>query len=148
MNFIYDVPQECGTRVDTFFVCAGKQDTGLSIIGADRFSFAYQDFALADLTQARHRNELKKAPTNYLYIDYAMRGLGSHSCGPNPEECYELRAHAFTFGFAITPKVDAAELLELWRKDLGVKTQKRSGTYVREKQERVVSLQECNINRE
>ena len=148
MNFMYDIPQECGTRVDTFFVRVGDQKQGLSVIGADRFAFAYHNFTLENLTMARHRNELEEASANYLYIDYAMRGLGSHSCGPDPEECYELRPHAFTFGFAISPKVDAEELLDLWRKDLVIKTQRRSGTYVREKQERVVSLQECNINRD
>lgn len=75
-----------------------------------------------------------------------MRGLGSHSCGPNPEECYELRAHAFRFAFMLTGEKETENLLELSRKDLGSKTIKMSQTYVRDKQERIISKIECNVN--
>ena len=148
MNFIYDIPQECGTRTETSFVRVADQDGGLSVIGSDQFSFSYHDFAQDDLVCARHRNELKKAEKNYLYIDYRIRGLGSHSCGPNPEECYELRAHDFRFAFALTAETEAEKLLELSRKDFGAKTEQLSQTYVRERQERKVGKMECDINRE
>ena len=59
MNFIYDIPQECGTRSDNLFVSVTDGKIGLSIIGSDDFAFSYHDFALDNLITARHRNELK-----------------------------------------------------------------------------------------
>ncbi|MBR2731595.1 MAG: hypothetical protein IKD72_06385, partial [Clostridia bacterium] len=43
-----------------------------------------------NLTAARHCDELEPGDVTYLYIDHKMRGLGSHSCGPEPEAAYEL----------------------------------------------------------
>ena len=146
MNFIYDIPQECGTRIDNSFVSVKSKNSGFSIIGSDSFTFSYHDFSLDDLISARHRNELKKSDMNYLYIDYAMRGLGSHSCGPNPEEQYELSPHEFRFAFVISGETDNEKLLELSRKDFGVKTQKLSSKYVYEEKEQRKNRIECNIN--
>jgi len=146
MNFLYDIPQECGTRTDNFFVSVTNEDYGLSIIGSDKFTFSYHDFSLDDLIMARHRNELKKSNKNYLYIDYAMRGLGSLSCGPDPEECYELRPHEFKFAFIISGNTDEETLLDLSRTDFGEKTSRLSETYIYEERERHINVIECNIN--
>jgi len=148
MNFLYDIPQECGTRTETSFVKVANKGCGLAIIGSNHFSFAYHDFTQEALTRARHRNELEKADKNYLYIDYRMRGLGSHSCGPNPEECYELRAHDFRFVFALTAETDEEKLLSLSRADFGVKTERLSENYVREKVVEEANVIECDVNRE
>lgn len=146
MNFQYDIPQECGTRVDNSYVKITGEEAGLAVVGSDHFSFSYHDFSLKDLTDARHRNELEKGDKNYLYIDYMMRGLGSHSCGPDPEECYELRAHDFRLVFALTGETDSERLLELSRKDFGKKTGRLSDNYVAQATEDVKSVLECNIN--
>jgi len=146
LNFIYDIPQECGTRIDNSYLLINSQNNGLSVIGSDTFVFSYHDFTLDDLTTARHRNELKKSDSNYLYIDYRMRGLGSHSCGPNPEECYELRAHEFKFSFMLSAETDEQTLLSLSRVDFGEKTEALSGTHVYEKKASKVNVIECNIN--
>lgn len=45
---------------------------------------------------------------NYLYIDYKMRGLGSHSCGPEPEAAYELPLGAFRWSFRFLPGAETA----------------------------------------
>lgn len=147
MNFQYDIPQECGTRCNNAFVRVADGDHNLSIVGSDEFAFSYHDFTLDNLIRARHRNELKKSPQNYLYVDYAMRGLGSYSCGPNPEECYELRPHTFQFAFLLTGNADIDALLNLSRTDFGVKNQKLSDTYVYEEKKQTVGILECNINR-
>lgn len=148
MNFLYDIPQECGNRIDNSFVNVKGKQGGLSVIGSDSFSFSYHDFSLDMLTKARHRNELKKSDKNTLYIDYIMRGLGSHSCGPNPEECYELRPHAFSFVFAISAENDTDKLLKLSRHGFDKKTKRLSDRYEKEKIESVKSIIECDINRE
>ena len=75
-----------------------------------------------------------------------MRGIGSHSCGPNPEECYELRPHEFKFAFVLSTKIDEISLLDLARTDFGEKTQKLSDTYIYQEQDRHTSVIECNIN--
>ena len=147
MNFMYDVPQECGTRIDNFFVSLTDKNCGLSVIGSDSFAFSYHDFSLDNLISARHRNELKKSDKNYLYIDYAMRGLGSHSCGPNPEECYELRPHEFKFSFIISGNTNKERLLEFARTDFGEKTSRLSETYVYEAKKISTNVVDCNINR-
>ncbi len=146
MNFFYDIPQECGTRTDNFFVSVTDGNCGLSVSGSDKFSFSYHDFTLDNLIGARHRNELKKADKNYLYIDYMMRGLGSHSCGPNPEECYELRPHEFRFVFVISGNANEEKLLELSRTDFGEKTSRLSETHNHEEKQSRTSVVECNIN--
>ena len=146
MNFIYDIPQECGTRIDNRFAAVTNGNHGFSVIGSDNFTFSYHDFSLDDLISARHRNELKKSDKNYLYIDYIMRGLGSHSCGPNPEECYELRPHEFRFVFMISGSTEEKELLALSRKDFGEKTARLSDSYTFEVKKVHQSVVECNIN--
>lgn len=140
MNFFYDVPQECGTRVDTRFVKAG----GLGLVGSPCFSFSYHDFCLEDLIRARHRNELKKADKNFLYVDYAMRGLGSKSCGPDPEECYELRAHEFRFAFLLVPEATEEELLALSRMRFSQSTEKLGPTHRFDPKTDHVNVVECD----
>ena len=148
MNFRYDVPQECGTRTDTRFVTLSGAEAGLSVIGMDTFSFSCHDFTLNDLEAARHRNKLEKADRKYLYIDYKMRGLGSHSCGPNPEECYELHPHHFRFAFAICGKQDENALLQLARTDFGVHTEALSEGYTFDTRWKPAGVIECDINRD
>ena len=144
MNFAYDVPQECGTRIDTRFVTIGKENP-LSIVGCPAFSFSYHDFTLSDLTTARHCNELKKSDKNYLYIDYAMRGIGSKSCGPDPEECYELHAHEFRFAFMLTTCGEEKELLAFARQQFGVVTEKLSEKHEYDVKKVHVNFVECNV---
>ena len=110
MNFIYDVPQETGNHEDTYRVTLTSPDCERSIvIAADEenpklFSFSYHPFTLENLTAARHCDELERSEENYLYIDRKVRGLGSNSCGPEPEEEYELKPEPFEFSFVIRIK--------------------------------------------
>ena len=54
-----------------------------------------------------------------MNIDYAMRGLGSNSCGPPPEEPYELRPHEFVFTVHLKPfSTEECEPMELSRRKL------------------------------
>ncbi len=101
---VYDMPQETGNHENTRFVSVcDASGQGLRVDGCREFAFSYHDFTLESLTAAKHKNELVRSAKNHLYIDYRMRGLGSHSCGPEPEEEYELHPHEFTFSFALTP---------------------------------------------
>lgn len=147
MNFQYDVPQECGTRTETRFVSVAGEGKTLTVIGADRFDFSCHDFTLRNLEEARHRNELTRTPEKYLYIDYKMRGLGSHSCGPNPEEQYELRPHAFRMVFALCG-ADTDTALTLSRKSFAVKTEALAGKHEFHQEKAAAGVIECDINRD
>jgi beta-galactosidase/evolved beta-galactosidase subunit alpha len=147
MNFRYDIPQECGTRLDNRFATVLGGDKALTVVGSDSFIFSCHNFTLHNLIRARHRNELKRTSEKYLYIDYRMRGLGSHSCGPNPEECYELRPHSFRLAFALCAESDASAALNLARAGFDARTEALSGRYEYHREEAVAGLIECNINR-
>ncbi len=144
MNVLYDYPQETGNHEKTVLVSLKSSDRkGFSIVGSNEFSFSYHDFALDDLENATHKNELHKSTDfNYLYVDYKNRGLGSESCGPPPEEKYELHPHSFEFSFVITPNgYDNA--LGLSRKAFEKTTRALSGTYVQEPIQRVSQIADC-----
>ena len=99
MNFLYDVPQETGNREDCRRVTVSGDDRALTVTG--RFSFSFHDFALKSLTETRHCDELEKSRERFLYIDHRHRGLGSNSCGPQPEAEYELPMGSFAWTFRI-----------------------------------------------
>ena len=147
MSFICDVPQECGTRIDNRFATVLGGDKALTVVGSDTFTFSCHDFTQENLIKARHCNELKRTAEKYLYVDYRMRGLGSHSCGPNPEECYELRPHSFRFTFGICGEADGDAALALARKAFCAGTEALSGRYEFHREEAVAGIIECNINR-
>ena len=137
MYTVFDMPQESGNRENTVFARLGE---GLAVIGCDEFSFSYHDVSLENLTNAMHRSELKKSENNYLYIDYKMRGIGSHSCGPEVEDKYELYPHAFEFAFALSGGLNDDSALELSKTDFGVKTRALSGKFDPEKDSGVINL--------
>ena len=146
LNTDYDYPQETGNHEDTYAMTlhTSSGECGLSVIGSDTFAFSYHDFTLDNLTDARHKNEITKSDKNYLYVDYKMRGLGSRSCGPDPEEKYELHPHKFTFTFAIKAS-DFDTAVSLSGFDLGKKTQALSETYKYEKPERITQIADCDL---
>lgn len=122
---MFDKPQECGNHEDTRFVSVScDKGYGVTVIGQSAFSFSYHDFSLDNLTRAKHRNEIERSDVNYLYVDYKMRGLGSNSCGPVPEEEFELHPHNFIFSFVLTDKKPCDEALRLARLKFGKQTQK------------------------
>lgn len=86
----------------------------------------------------RHKGEIKKDGRNYLYVNYINRGLGSASCGPQPEEEYELRPHSFRFVFMLKANDGEFENVEF-----DIKTQKLSDTYSAENVTKVKENFDC-----
>ncbi|MBO5197808.1 MAG: hypothetical protein J6B85_04720 [Lachnospiraceae bacterium] len=97
MSFEYERPQENGNRCDTSFMTIGD----LAVIGSGQFEFSVHDYSFESLMKAEHKGELCRSEHNYLYLDYRQRGLGSASCGPQPEEQYEFKPHSFRFAFLL-----------------------------------------------
>lgn len=144
MNVKYEVPQETGNRENCRFVSVtNDKKYGFSVVGTPEFSFSLHGFSLENLTAARHRSELKEAENNFLYIDYKMRGLGSRSCGPDPEEYCEVHPHTFVFSHLLVPSCDIAELTEYSRKEYPKMTKALSGAYVRPEETKMRELFEC-----
>ena len=85
-----------------------------------------------------------KSEKNYLYVDYKMRGLGSRSCGPDPEEKYELHPHKFAFTFVIGSS-DFESAVCASRADFGKKTEALSGTYTYQKPEKITQIADCDL---
>ena len=73
-----------------------------------------------------------------------MRGLGGKSCGPDPEEKYELHAHSFVFSFVISAS-NVNDALTLSKTDFGKGTKATSGTHAYVKPTTPRELVECKI---
>ncbi len=129
MNFMFDKPQDTGNREDTTFAVLSGEDKKLAVIGLDKFTFRYQDFSPWILDKAMHKNDIEKFDKNYFYCNYKMRGLGSRSCGPEPEEEFELRPHEFVFAFALSTVENVDEALRLSKYDFELKTEQLTDKY-------------------
>ncbi|MGN1047264.1 MAG: glycoside hydrolase family 2 TIM barrel-domain containing protein [Eubacteriales bacterium] len=131
MNFLFDYPQDTGNHEDTSFLrLENGEEKGLCIIGCDSFSFSYHNFTEENLLNACHRDELTEADFNTLLIDYRVRGLGSRSCGPEPEEEFELHPHRFRFVFGMCGGESNNTLLNIVRTDFGKKSEPLSARYI------------------
>ena len=145
MNVLYDYPQETGNRENTVSLTLNTADgRRLSFSGSDEFCFSYHDFSIGSLESATHKNELERSEdVNYLYVDYKTRGLGSESCGPAPEEKYELRPHSFEFSFVLSGE-DKDGALELSRHSFGFGTRALSGRYISAPIQKIPQIADCD----
>ena len=99
----YDInyirPQESGSHYATTFVNIKE----LLCLTADApFSFSLNPYTTKQLCETCHSFELRRNDSVTLCVDMAMRGVGSHSCGPALDERYEMPRegeNVFTFRF-------------------------------------------------
>lgn len=73
----------------------------LSAASAVPFSFNASRYTQEELTEKAHNFELNPSGHTILCIDYRQDGIGSNSCGPEPEEQYQFREEQFTFSFGL-----------------------------------------------
>lgn len=146
LNFRYEVPQESGTRTEISHLSVKSAGSSLNVIGSDRFIFSYHDVSLMDLRYAMHENELKESDKNYLYIDYASRGLGNASCGPEPEPAYKLPVHEFVFAFVLGANLDTQQVNQLSKLDFGEKTRKVTENFTPPTTEKIIQMFNCAID--
>ncbi|MBR5307959.1 MAG: hypothetical protein IKU43_04250 [Clostridia bacterium] len=147
LSFMFDYPQETGNHENTSFVTVKNRETGLTFTSTEYFSFSLHNMTLKNLTDACHSNEIVESEKNYLYIDYKMRPLGSHSCGPDPEPEFELHPHKFRFCFTLSKLLCDKDALALTRTDFGVKTEALSERYIpSETVAKALLYADCDIN--
>ena len=73
----------------------------LSVAAGKCFSFYASPYTQEELTEKMHNYELVPSGHTVLCIDYRQDGIGSNSCGPGPEEQYQLLENEFTFAFGL-----------------------------------------------
>jgi beta-galactosidase len=65
------------------------------------FEFSALHYSVEQLTEAKHRHELKDITATYLLINYKVGGIGSNSCGPALPEKYQLKDEEFSYAFTV-----------------------------------------------
>lgn len=102
----YVKPQENGNRTGTRWVSLmdDVSQTGILICAEDTMDFTALHYTAEDMASCRHPYELTKLKDTILTIDYAQRGLGNASCGPDTLSAYQLPAgKTYTHTFSIQP---------------------------------------------
>jgi beta-galactosidase len=100
----YIVPQEHGHHPDArWLTLTDGAGFGLHVRGLPTIGFGASHFSAADLTRARHTNELEPRAEVLLSLDHAQRGLGTASCGPDTAVRYRLMEPRYSFGYALLP---------------------------------------------
>ncbi|ACL41674.1 glycoside hydrolase family 2 TIM barrel [Pseudarthrobacter chlorophenolicus A6] len=86
----YARPQESGAR-------AGVRSAALEVDGAtldiagEPFALTVRPYSQAALNEATHRPDLAADGRTYIYLDNAMRGVGTGACGPGVLDPYRLQ---------------------------------------------------------
>ncbi|MBR0056840.1 MAG: DUF4981 domain-containing protein, partial [Kiritimatiellae bacterium] len=103
--FPYIVPQEHGHHCDTrWLTLTDARGKGLQF-QAEGANFGFNATHLPDevLDPAKHPGELKPEEEVTLYLDAAMRGLGTGSCGPDTRVEYRIRPGTYRLAYWVFP---------------------------------------------
>lgn len=98
----YIKPQEYGLRQSCRSMVLTSTDASVRIEGACKLAMGAVPYSDMELAAARHPHELPESDCVYLHIDYAHRGLGNSSCGPDVLSSYRVEAKPIRFGFLLT----------------------------------------------
>ena len=103
--FPYVVPQEHGHHCDTrWLTLVDERGKGLQF-QAEGAMFGFNATHLPDevLDPAKHPSELKPEKETTLYLDAAMRGLGTGSCGPDTLDRYRIHPGVYRLSYWVFP---------------------------------------------
>jgi beta-galactosidase/evolved beta-galactosidase subunit alpha len=104
MQTPYVFPQENGNRADVSWAdFTDALGVGLRATGLPRFHFSAHWHTAADLTAARHHEELPRREHVTVHLDLAQHGLGTASCGPDVLPSHQLRTAPFAFSVELGP---------------------------------------------
>ncbi len=97
----YIMPQEHGNKTDVRWVSL-QNEMGVGLRAeavAKHLEISASNYLATDLEPALHTHELRAREQVFLNLDYAQRGLGTASCGPDVLPQYEIKTgkhmHAF-----------------------------------------------------
>lgn len=104
----YIVPQEHGNHTDVrWLALADPRGTSIRFQAAGLIEASVSHYTAHDLYRAKHTTDLVPRPDIQVNLDYAQRGLGTASCGPDTLEQYRIRPGKFALEFAVTTQVSA-----------------------------------------
>ena len=96
--FVYYVkPQESGSHCDSREVELYGKHSRLSVYSEKDFSFSIAPCRTCEYP--KHRYDMEKFDGCVLNVDYRMRGIGSHSCGPEIDDEYKITEKNIFFSF-------------------------------------------------
>jgi hypothetical protein len=107
----YILPQEHGNKTDVRWLAlhdgAGQ---GVRFAATGRLMEASAShFTAADLYAAKHTTDLTPRPEVHVNLDYAQRGLGTASCGPDALPQYRIQPGTYRLDFSVSPTDAASE---------------------------------------
>lgn len=99
----YIVPQDHGVRTQIRCLDIYDGDTGgIHLHSHDELSFSLHKYSLSELWEKWHADELQRSSVNHLYLDAAVRGVGTATCGPDTLERYRVRSGVYRLSFTIS----------------------------------------------
>ncbi|WP_461172964.1 DUF4981 domain-containing protein [Arthrobacter sp. Z1-9] len=96
----YVRPQECGARSGTRSATLQLDGRVLEICG-DPFALTVRPYSQDVLNAAAHRPDIQADGRTYLYLDHALRGVGTAACGPGVLEQYRLKPREADFSLTL-----------------------------------------------
>ncbi len=100
----YILPQEHGNKTDVRWM--ELEDPGHACVrfwGDRYFEASASHFTSHDLFKWKHTTEVVARPEVVVNLDYAQRGLGTGSCGPDTLSQYLIQPGKFDFAFVLQP---------------------------------------------
>jgi beta-galactosidase len=101
----YIVPQEHGNHTGVRWL--GLRDAsgfGVRFTAANTMEASASHFTAHDLYAAKHTTDLTPRPEIHLNLDYAQRGLGTASCGPDTLPPYRIQPGKYALKFGISAR--------------------------------------------
>ena len=96
----YVRPQESGARSGVRSAVLQTGGRQLHVSG-EPFALTARPYSLEALAAATHRPDLAPDGRSYIYVDHALRGVGTAACGPGVLEPYRLKPREADFGVVL-----------------------------------------------
>ncbi len=105
----YILPQEHGNKTDVRWLeLHDGRETGVRFAAARPMEASASHFTAHDLYVAKHTTDLTPRTEVLVNLDYAQRGLGTASCGPDTLERYRIQPGSYTLSFSVSSRAAAS----------------------------------------
>lgn len=101
MDVDYVRPQESGARSGVRWAAFEMGGTTLEVSG-EPFALTVRPYSQEVLDRASHQPDLKADGRTYIYLDHALRGVGTAACGPGVLEQYRLKPRDADFALVLS----------------------------------------------
>lgn len=101
MDVDYVRPQESGARSGVRWAALEVGGTTLEVSG-EPFALTVRPYSQEVLDRASHQPDLKADGRTYIYLDHALRGVGTAACGPGVLEQYRLKPRDADFTLVLS----------------------------------------------